>query len=149
MAYKTILVHCDASPKVGARLAVAVDLAQRSDARLVGVHVRAPFEAPSLPAVLHAILHDYPAPLEATQGPDLLTRVLLGGRVALGISLSALLLGVGTGSILGMVAGFVQHWSTQALQRVMDGMMALPPLIPAPVLMTTKAGRFCDSEPSP
>ena len=47
MAYKTILVHCDASPKVGARLAVAVDLAQRSDARLVGVHVRAPFEAPA------------------------------------------------------------------------------------------------------
>lgn len=47
MAYKTILVHCDASPKVGARLAVAVDLAQRCEARLVGVHVRAPFEAPA------------------------------------------------------------------------------------------------------
>ena len=47
MAYKTILVHCDASPKVAARLTVAVDLAKRCDARLVGVHVRPPFEAPA------------------------------------------------------------------------------------------------------
>lgn len=62
-------------------------------------------------------------------GRDLLTRVLRGGRVSLGTSLSALVLGVGTGSLLGMLAGFVQHWTTQVLQRVMDGMMALPPLI--------------------
>ena len=46
MEYKTILVHCDAAPKVGQRLVVAAELAQRFGAHLVGVHARPPFEAP-------------------------------------------------------------------------------------------------------
>lgn len=46
MAYKTILVHCDASPSVGRRLAVAVRLAEQHGAQLIGVHVRAPFMTP-------------------------------------------------------------------------------------------------------
>ena len=44
MSYKTILVHCDASRNVGSRLAAAADVAQRFEARLVGVHAREPFE---------------------------------------------------------------------------------------------------------
>lgn len=43
MSYKTILVHCDASRGVGARLSAAADVAQRFDARLVGLHAREPF----------------------------------------------------------------------------------------------------------
>ena len=46
MGYKTILVHCDASKTVAHHLDVAVDVAKRFDARLVGVHARPPFEAP-------------------------------------------------------------------------------------------------------
>jgi nucleotide-binding universal stress UspA family protein len=46
MSYKTILVHCDVGQSVSHRLAVAVDLAQRFGARLVGLHVRRPFETP-------------------------------------------------------------------------------------------------------
>lgn len=46
MSYKTILVHCDASNSVSHRLTVAADLAQRFGARLVGLHVRRPFETP-------------------------------------------------------------------------------------------------------
>ncbi len=44
MSYKTILVHCDASRTVGSRLAAAADVAQRFEARLVGLHPREPFE---------------------------------------------------------------------------------------------------------
>jgi nucleotide-binding universal stress UspA family protein len=44
MAYKTILVHCDATRGVAAQLAVAADLAQRFEARLVGLHAREPFQ---------------------------------------------------------------------------------------------------------
>jgi len=47
MSYKTILVHCDASAKLAQRLDVAVDLAQRHGARLVGIHVQAPFDFPA------------------------------------------------------------------------------------------------------
>lgn len=48
MSYKTILVHCDADPRVSHRLTVAVDLAQRHGALLVGVHIQEPFDAPAL-----------------------------------------------------------------------------------------------------
>lgn len=47
MSYKTILVHCDASRSVGSRLAVAAEVAQRFDARLVALHAREPFEVVS------------------------------------------------------------------------------------------------------
>jgi nucleotide-binding universal stress UspA family protein len=46
MSYKTILVHCDAGKSVSHRLGVATELAQRFGARLVGLHVRQPFDAP-------------------------------------------------------------------------------------------------------
>ena len=46
MTYKTILVHCDAGKTVSQRLDVAVGLAQRFEARLVGYHARPPFELP-------------------------------------------------------------------------------------------------------
>ena len=46
MTYKTILVHCDAGKAVKHRLTVAAGLAERFDARLVGLFARPPFEAP-------------------------------------------------------------------------------------------------------
>jgi nucleotide-binding universal stress UspA family protein len=46
MTYKTIIVNCDANPKVSHRLAVATELGQRFGAHLVGLHARPPFEAP-------------------------------------------------------------------------------------------------------
>jgi nucleotide-binding universal stress UspA family protein len=46
MAYKTIVVHCDAGKTTPGRVAVAAGLAERFDAHLVGVHVRQRFEAP-------------------------------------------------------------------------------------------------------
>jgi nucleotide-binding universal stress UspA family protein len=48
MTYKTILVHCDAQPKVTQRLAVATDLARRHGAHLVGLHVQEPFTTPAM-----------------------------------------------------------------------------------------------------
>lgn len=47
MSYKTILVHCDASPKASHRLGVAVELAQRHGAHLVGAFVQEPFNSPA------------------------------------------------------------------------------------------------------
>ena len=46
MTYKTIVVNCDADPKVSHRLAVATELSQRFGAHVVGLHARPPFEAP-------------------------------------------------------------------------------------------------------
>ena len=48
MGYKTILVHCDADPSVAHRLAIAVELAKRHGAHLVGAHIQEPFDAPAM-----------------------------------------------------------------------------------------------------
>ena len=47
MTYKTVLVYCDAGETTPKCLAVATDIAQRFDARLVALHARAPFEMPT------------------------------------------------------------------------------------------------------
>lgn len=48
MTYKTILVHCDANPKVAYRLAIATDLAKRHGAHLIGAHIQEPFTVPPM-----------------------------------------------------------------------------------------------------
>jgi nucleotide-binding universal stress UspA family protein len=47
MGYKTILVHCDAGKGTATRVAIAVDLANRFAAHLIGLHVRQAFQAPA------------------------------------------------------------------------------------------------------
>jgi nucleotide-binding universal stress UspA family protein len=47
MNYKTIVVHCDGNSKLSQRLEVAVELAQRFSAYLVGVHVQVPIDVPA------------------------------------------------------------------------------------------------------
>ena len=47
MTYKTVLVHCDAGKTTPKCLAVAAEVAQKFDARLVALHARAPFEMPT------------------------------------------------------------------------------------------------------
>jgi nucleotide-binding universal stress UspA family protein len=46
MGYKTILVHCDAGKTSAVRIGVAIDLAARFDAHVIGAYVRPRFEAP-------------------------------------------------------------------------------------------------------
>lgn len=46
MGYKTILVHCDAGRTAPGRARVALDVADRFDAHVIGLHVRQRFEAP-------------------------------------------------------------------------------------------------------
>ncbi len=47
MSLKTILVHCDAGRGTATRLKIAVGLAERFDAHVIGLHVRQAFEAPA------------------------------------------------------------------------------------------------------
>jgi nucleotide-binding universal stress UspA family protein len=47
MAYKTVLVHCDASRGTAGRLRIAADLADRFGGHVIGLHVRRAFQAPA------------------------------------------------------------------------------------------------------
>jgi len=70
MSYKTILVHCDASRSIGSRLAAAATVAQRFEARLIGLHAREPFEVVSFVEggmALGALMDAYRAGCEAAE----------------------------------------------------------------------------------
>ncbi len=87
MGYKTILVHCDADPKVSHRLAIAVELAQRHGAHLVGVHVQEPFNMPAL--VDGTVMTDNLfAAHEATAKADLVTAAAAFDKALKGTHLS-------------------------------------------------------------
>ena len=63
------------------------------------------------------------------RGRDLFSRVLYGLRVSFIAGVLATLLGGGTGTLLGLFAGYRQGWPGAVLMRLVDGMIAFPALL--------------------
>lgn len=61
-------------------------------------------------------------------GRDVLSRVLFGVRVSLGIAAAAIGVAAAAGSLLGLLAG-IGRWADQVLARVMDVFFAFPPIL--------------------
>ena len=70
-------------------------------------------------------------------GRDVLSRVIFGGRPALGVALAVVLLAVLIGVPLGLVAGYRGGWLDEALMRFTDLFLAFPPLLLAMVIAAT------------
>lgn len=70
-------------------------------------------------------------------GRDTFSRILYGGRVSLAAGLGATLAGVGIGVILGLISGYAGGKVDLVIQRGMDAIMALPPIILLMVLSST------------
>lgn len=62
-------------------------------------------------------------------GRDLLSRLIHGARLSLGIGLVSVTLSLGFGILLGLVAGFSHGWVGTAIMRLMDILLALPSLL--------------------
>ncbi|MCX9155446.1 ABC transporter permease subunit [Niveibacterium sp. 24ML] len=62
-------------------------------------------------------------------GRDLLSRLIHGTRLSLGIGLVSVALSLGFGILLGLVAGFSRGWVGTAIMRLMDILLALPSLL--------------------
>lgn len=75
-------------------------------------------------------------------GRDVYSRLLYGGRISLGAGLGATGLGVAIGVLLGLVSGYAGGKSDMVIQRIMDAVMALPPLILLMVLAMTMDQNF-------
>ncbi len=67
-------------------------------------------------------------------GRDQLSRIIYGGRVSLFIALTSVLLGVGAGSLWGMVSGYLGGKFDLISQRLLEILMAIPGLILAMML---------------
>jgi peptide/nickel transport system permease protein len=69
-------------------------------------------------------------------GRDLLSRLVIGTRVALGTAFPAVLSALFAGMILGLVAGYVGGWVDNLLLILFDSLMAFPALMLALALMS-------------
>lgn len=59
-------------------------------------------------------------------GRDLLSRTALAGRVSLLIGLSAVLISLGTGVLLGLVAGYFRGWTETVIMGIADLQLSIP-----------------------
>ncbi len=67
-------------------------------------------------------------------GRDILSRIIAGARVSLVVSLWAIVLSGGIGSLAGMVAGYFGGWVDVVIMRLVDIQMSIPSLALALIL---------------
>ncbi len=70
-------------------------------------------------------------------GRDMLSRLLYGGRLSLGVGFLSVSVGTLIGSAVGMVSGFSGGWGDLVVQRLMDMIMAIPTLLLAMVIVAS------------
>jgi peptide/nickel transport system permease protein len=68
-------------------------------------------------------------------GRDLLSRMMYGARISLGVSIGAVSIGAVIGVSLGLVAGYFGGWVDDALMRFVDVLWAFPWLLVAIMLV--------------
>lgn len=68
-------------------------------------------------------------------GRDVLSRLLIGARVSLGIAIGTVVLSGVVGSIIGLIAGYRGGFFDQIAMRFVDVQMAVPPLLLAIFLL--------------
>ena len=107
---------------------------------VVAVAVIGPFVAPHSPTASIVAPFSGPssqAPLGGdVLGRDVLSRVLDGGWVLLGMAVAATVLGVGLGTASGIAAGYLQGRPDGIIMRTVDILLAFPQLVFALLLVS-------------
>jgi peptide/nickel transport system permease protein len=61
-------------------------------------------------------------------GRDVLTRLLYGTRISLGVGLLAVVMALTIGTTVGLVAAYYGGWVDEVLMRIVDMILAIPPV---------------------
>jgi peptide/nickel transport system permease protein len=69
-------------------------------------------------------------------GRDLLSRIIYGARISLAVSIGAVALGLLHGSFWGILSGYAGGRTDLVIQRIMDGVLSIPLLLMAMVIVT-------------
>lgn len=70
------------------------------------------------------------------QGQDVLSRIIFGARLTLGIAVLSVSIGVTVGGILGATAGYFRGWVDSVIMRGVDIMLSIPGLLFAIAVVT-------------
>lgn len=73
-------------------------------------------------------------------GRDLFSRLMHGARATILFGLGATALGVAAGSIIGVTAGVIGGWVDSLIMRILDGLLAVPDLLFALLIVTMLGG---------
>jgi peptide/nickel transport system permease protein len=97
-------------------------------ATLVGPLVyRVPLDAIDFTQALHGPSLAHPFGTDDL-GRDLMARILLGGRVSMAVGVTAMLLSITVGTLVGAIAGFFGEIADTIMMRLTDLFLALPQL---------------------
>jgi peptide/nickel transport system permease protein len=68
-------------------------------------------------------------------GQDVLARTIYGAQVSMAVAFSATFIGVGMGTILGIISGYFGGWLDLAVQRVMEVLASFPAIMLALIVV--------------
>ena len=74
------------------------------------------------------------------QGRDELARLMYGSRIALAVGFGSVLVSGITGTVLGMIAGYVGGLTSNIIMRIMDALLGFPMILLAIVVSTVLGG---------
>lgn len=76
------------------------------------------------------------------QGRDILSRLIHGARISLGVSLSAIFIGGSVGVVLGLASGYFGGWPDRIISSLVDMTLSLPLILLALVLVLVMGPGF-------
>jgi len=69
-------------------------------------------------------------------GQDVLSRTIYGAQISIAVGISASIVGVGVGTVLGLISGYAGGWIDLVVQRLLEVLASFPGLILALVVVS-------------
>jgi len=60
---------------------------------------------------------------------DMFSRIIVGSQISLGVGFASVFVGTLLGTFFGLISGYARDWADMAINRMIDTVMAFPPLI--------------------